>query len=353
MLMTIDPTHNHEYTSMLPEGEFYVISSPLLSQPDKEKNHSYSPTLRILIHNPECITKSILSGPVSNHNKCLIDLTVQHDDYHKRNSNHSYSSTIRTSIHNPECMAGSILSGPVSKHKKYLINLTTIVNLMITTQETIKNVIKNNRKNIRKSQITFKNLDLRSDITNQMFLSPIRSRHIRFPYPSYSAHIICMQPPPLTNHIFTLMNQPIPLLTPQSFCDLLTNNSKINDSTIQSFLHWLCSTYDDIHNLCTGFSKDLLQQRWQYAFHKYFLHELSLRYSHRACLKLTLSSPFILIPIHIHGALFCPPPSSRVWKQSRLKWWITVFETKIQKTKMGMLVSNCSSNGYMCSARVH
>jgi hypothetical protein len=139
-------------------------------------------------------------------------------------------------------MAGSILSGPVSKHKKYLINLTTIVNLMITTQETIKNVIKNNRKNIRKSQITFKNLDLRSDITNQMFLSPIRSRHIRFPYPSYSAHIICMQPPPLTNHIFTLMNQPIPLLTPQSFCDLLTNNSKINDSTIQSFLHWLCST---------------------------------------------------------------------------------------------------------------
>lgn len=83
MLMTIDPTHNHEYTSMLPEGEFYVISSPLLSQPDKEKNHSYSPTLRILIHNPECITKSILSGPVSNHNKCLIDLTVQHDDYHK------------------------------------------------------------------------------------------------------------------------------------------------------------------------------------------------------------------------------------------------------------------------------
>jgi hypothetical protein len=43
------------------------------------------------------------------------------------------------------------------------------------------------------------------------------------------------------NHIFTITNQPVPLINQALFHDLLTFNSPINDTIIQSFLSRTCS----------------------------------------------------------------------------------------------------------------
>ena len=87
-----------------------------------------------------------------------------------------------------------------------------------------------------------------------------------------------------------------------SFHDLLTFNSPINDTVIQSFLSRICSVIEGSHAVDTNFSRDLFTRGWQYAYDTYFLHEHSSHYARSTKLKLTLDSLTIFIPIHIHGA---------------------------------------------------
>jgi hypothetical protein len=104
------------------------------------------------------------------------------------------------------------------------------------------------------------------------------------------------------NHIVTINNQPIPIISHSSFCDLLTFNSPIDDTIIQGFLLHICSVIEGSHAVDTNFSRDLSIRGWLYTFNKYFLHEHSSRYAKTTKLKPTLDSPSIFIPIHIHGA---------------------------------------------------
>jgi len=74
------------------------------------------------------------------------------------------------------------------------------------------------------------------------------------------------------NHIFTITNQPVPLINQASFRDLLTFHSPINDTVFQSFLSQTCSVIEGSHAVDTNFSRDLFTRCWQYAYNKYFLH---------------------------------------------------------------------------------
>jgi len=95
---------------------------------------------------------------------------------------------------------------------------------------------------------------------------------------------------------------PIPLITNNSFVNLLTFHSPIDDSIIHHILHIMYQTNSSLKFLDTNFSSSLIQKGWSHAYQKFFLHENSSRFAHSTKVKPTLSSEIILIPFFIHAS---------------------------------------------------
>jgi len=109
--------------------------------------------------------------------------------------------------------------------------------------------------------------------------------------------------------ISSINNILIPNLSLSHFQELLNYGSPVRDSVIHSFLLVLKSSTTNIYFLDTNFHRDLSTHGWDCAYLKYFRHESSSRYAQSTCFKPTLSSPTIVIPIHINDchriALVC------------------------------------------------
>jgi hypothetical protein len=57
----------------------------------------------------------------------------------------------------------------------------------------------------------------------------------------------------------------------------------------------------EIYFLDTNFHREIAIHGWAHAYHKYFLHESSSRYAKLTQFKPTLSTPIIVLPIHINS----------------------------------------------------
>jgi len=95
---------------------------------------------------------------------------------------------------------------------------------------------------------------------------------------------------------------PIPSITNNSFVNLLTFHSPIDDSIMHHILHIMYQTNSSFKFLDTNFSSSLIQKGWSHAYQKFFLHENSSRFAHSTKVKPTLSSEIILIPFFIHAS---------------------------------------------------
>jgi len=95
----------------------------------------------------------------------------------------------------------------------------------------------------------------------------------------------------------------IPLVSHQSFYDLLTFDTPIDDSIIDSFLHVLKTFIPHISYVDTIFSTELSKKGWDFSFCIYFQHTNSSWYAHTTKWKPTLDDTNINIPIYISS---CP-----------------------------------------------
>jgi hypothetical protein len=100
----------------------------------------------------------------------------------------------------------------------------------------------------------------------------------------------------------SINDSPIPSISYQSYYDLLTYGCPINVTIIHAFLTILRSSFPHIHYLDTNFSTALSQCGWEFAYHKYFLHQNSSRYAKSTHTKPLINSPTILIPIYISSS---------------------------------------------------
>jgi hypothetical protein len=97
---------------------------------------------------------------------------------------------------------------------------------------------------------------------------------------------------------------PIPSINNNSFVNLLTFQSPIDDSIIHHILDIMHQTNTSYKFLDTNFTSSLIQNGWSHAYLKFFLHENSSRFAHSTKVKPTLSSDIILIPVFIHASLW-------------------------------------------------
>jgi len=95
---------------------------------------------------------------------------------------------------------------------------------------------------------------------------------------------------------------PIPYITNNSFVNLLTFHSPIDDSIMHHILHILYQTNSSFKFLDTNFSSSLIQKGWSHAYQKFFLHENTSRFAQSTKVKPTLSAEIILIPFFIHAS---------------------------------------------------
>ncbi len=87
----------------------------------------------------------------------------------------------------------------------------------------------------------------------------------------------------------------------QSFAELLSHDSPINDTIILSFLSLVRTQNGQIKVKDTQFSYFIKQYGWDMAFKNFFLHHNSSTYAKCIAQKPTLSTPTIIFPFHIHG----------------------------------------------------
>jgi len=80
---------------------------------------------------------------------------------------------------------------------------------------------------------------------------------------------------------------------------MLSHNSQVTDISLNHFLAYLGNSLPSIVHLPTYFSSELFDKGWENSAHKYF--SLPNSSTCRGIQKPTLSSPIILIPVHIHG----------------------------------------------------
>jgi len=92
------------------------------------------------------------------------------------------------------------------------------------------------------------------------------------------------------------------LTTPKQYYRLLSYNSPVNDTILQSYLSLLTYRSHYIKAVDTNFSWDFFSFGWEVAYQKYFLNPNSSNYAKKNKTKPTLNTPTIIIPIHINGA---------------------------------------------------
>jgi hypothetical protein len=86
----------------------------------------------------------------------------------------------------------------------------------------------------------------------------------------------------------------------QHFLALLSFNSPIDDTIINSCLRLVATSMPSPYHLSSFFFSTLICQGWTTAYNTFFNHPLSnIRH---AAHKPTLTSPIILIPVHTHGS---------------------------------------------------
>jgi hypothetical protein len=100
--------------------------------------------------------------------------------------------------------------------------------------------------------------------------------------------------------IKNLNDDVVPLVNHLSFTNLLMYGSMTDDSIFASFFSIINSNHPNIDYLDTNFHRTLIRDGWQHAFQTFFLHPTSSNYARQNRLKPLITSPTLIIPIHVH-----------------------------------------------------
>lgn len=164
-------------------------------------------------------------------------------------------------------------------------------NLTLPTNNNYKHSIIKNRS----SQSYSHTIPVRS--SNHPLSLSISTSHTKKIQELYASSTISASEP-----ITSFSGEPVLPVLHESFYTLLSYGSPINDSIICTFLSSLHSSCPETHFLDTNFHRKLKQLGWPHAYHHFFLHHQSSKYSKKTQQKPTIDSPTILIPIYANGS---------------------------------------------------
>jgi hypothetical protein len=164
-------------------------------------------------------------------------------------------------------------------HQKYTANPANTISISNFMSESPKSQLSTHLlqpDNIQHNNITSPFLPYHESSTNHLpirrfdhsldkFVSDHHIQHLRHVCETSHLNADC--------HFSSIYSRMITSTSVSSLLQLLTCDSPINDSVINTFLSTVCATQTEILSLDTNFHRILRSQGWQYAYHTFFLHK--------------------------------------------------------------------------------